>query len=809
MPATVSRIAPIFCLRGHDENHKRLSPKDGRKGLPRTLHDLVRSKMIIELFGPPGSGKTTFAHALARQLQTGGYRVEVALSYQPSDRVGIVDFGIFLFISKIASAIFSTSKILLSSVGTTDLSLSLSMVKLIPPKNYLWRARIWQYIFQLSRYWGQVAGSPHIIIFDQGYVQSIGSLATFNGCVDKTALVKALSLAPKADLTIRVVVPYGTVERRLRQRMESEAPGERIFEADIDTNMRSFAVFGAIDEILIDSGRKVVSIEVPDGYSTLEGIRQVKQEIISAIHPEDGRFVVGAEQRQEASPIAAADVGNRENADVAGLPASMSPPVDEAAELISPKQEDVSRRLAQASAFALVVYVCGAGLTSLAQLLIARLIGPRNYGIYSYVLAWTSILAYLATLGFNVSLLRFVPAYRASGDLDLARGVIKFALQRSLAVAASFGVIGATLVILFSDHSQRGFEISNLLGAVAVPLITAYALGAALVRAFGGVVSALLPERILRDGLLLLLVAIADFLRLRAVDAPSVMLAVVISSAITVVLVFMMSAKLQPPGFSHVRPSYAPREWWSAIPPLMLITGLDVFVSRAGVMVLGWGNHIHEAGVFALALNVALLVGLSRIAVGTMFSPTAADFHARGERMALQNLFARATILSSVGALAVAIPLLVIVEAFLRFFGEGFAAGAPIARVLILGYLFVGLCGPQQNLLTMTGNEWAAAKTMVAGAVANAIACVIGVALNGLMGAAVGVALALTVWNVGMAIYIYKRLKILPGLVSALQLHRNNAERPDSTKGPASRIPKAIRRERLDVSASLGTGKRR
>jgi len=315
MPATVSRIAPIFCLKGPDENHKRLSPKDGRKGLPGTFHDPVRSKMIIELFGPPGSGKTTFAHALARQLQTGGYRVEVALSYQPSDRVGILDFGIFLFISKIASAIFSTLKILLSSGGTTGLSLSLSMVKLIPPKSYLWRARIWQYIFQLSRYWGQVAESPDIVIFDQGYVQSIGSLATFNGCVDKAALVKALSLAPKADLTIRVVVPYGTVERRLRQRVEREAAGERIFEAGIDTNMSSFAVFGAIDDILVESGRKVTSVEVPDGYSTLEGIRQVEQEIISALRPEGGRFVVGAEQRQEAFPIATVDVGNQENSD--------------------------------------------------------------------------------------------------------------------------------------------------------------------------------------------------------------------------------------------------------------------------------------------------------------------------------------------------------------------------------------------------------------------------------------------------------------------------------------------------------------
>ncbi|ANN61368.1 exopolysaccharide biosynthesis protein [Mesorhizobium loti NZP2037] len=439
-----------------------------------------------------------------------------------------------------------------------------------------------------------------------------------------------------------------------------------------------------------------------------------------------------------------------------------------------PQSEDRGQRLARASAFALLIYIGGAGLTSLAQLFIARHIGPRNYGIYAYVLAWTSVLAYLATLGFNVSLLRFVPAYRANGRLDLARGVIKFALQRSLAAATMFGMIGAALIFFFADHSQRTLEISDLLGMAAVPLITAYALGATLVRAFGGVVSALLPERIVRDGLLLVLVGLAAVAGLRE-DASLVMLAVLASSGMTVGLVFVTAAKLRPSGLRRAKTSYAAKEWWPAVPPLMLITGLDVFVSRAGVMVLGWTNHIREAGIFALALNVAMLVGLSRTAVVTMFSPTAADLYARGDREGLQRLFSRATMLSSGGAIAVAVPLLVIVEPFLSYFGEGFAAGTSIARVLILGYVFVALCGPQQSLLTMTGNEWAAATTMIVGALTNIIACVLGVALYGPVGAAVGVALALAIWNVGMSIYIGKRLEILPGLVFALQSLRQRA----------------------------------
>ena len=58
------------------------------------------------------------------------------------------------------------------------------------------------------------------------------------------------------------------------------------------------------------------------------------------------------------------------------------------------------RRLAYGSAAAFVIFFSSAGLAFLAQLLIARILGPESFGIYAYVFAWMSVLAYWCSTWF-------------------------------------------------------------------------------------------------------------------------------------------------------------------------------------------------------------------------------------------------------------------------------------------------------------------------------------------------------------------------------------------------------------------------
>jgi hypothetical protein len=92
------------------------------------------------------------------------------------------------------------------------------------------------------------------------------------------------------------------------------------------------------------------------------------------------------------------------------------------------------RRVARGSVTAFAIIAAGVGLTYCSQLLIARVVGVDMYGIYAYVIAWIGVLAYFSALGFDVALLRFVPAYHAEKSWALLRGVVQYAQRRAILV---------------------------------------------------------------------------------------------------------------------------------------------------------------------------------------------------------------------------------------------------------------------------------------------------------------------------------------------------------------------------------------
>lgn len=427
-------------------------------------------------------------------------------------------------------------------------------------------------------------------------------------------------------------------------------------------------------------------------------------------------------------------------------------------------------RLARGSVAAFAIYIAGAGLTYCSQLLIARIVGADGYGIYAYVFAWMTVLAYASALGFDVSLLRFVAAYRAQEDWALLRGLIQYAERRVAIVGFGIALIGICVMTIWARERSPELVWTFRIGFFLVPVWALLWVRSSGVRAFGGVVSAVAPDRMVRDGLLIGLISLATLLPSLKIDAALVMMATLVSSAAGLGLVSLARRRLRPRAVDHVLPAYARPAWRRTVLPLLIIGAAEALLNRTGVVLLGWMGDTRNAGIYALAFNIAFLVVLPRTAVNALFAPTVSDLFVRNDQAALQGLVTKAASWTLFGAAGIALPIALLAEPLLTLFGPDFGAGVPALRILLIGQVIAAGAGSQLHLMTMTGHERSAALLLIASAAVNAVFSVALISLFGLTGAAIATTTTLIVWNSAMALFVWRNLRLFPSVLAIFRL---------------------------------------
>jgi O-antigen/teichoic acid export membrane protein len=426
------------------------------------------------------------------------------------------------------------------------------------------------------------------------------------------------------------------------------------------------------------------------------------------------------------------------------------------------------RRIARGGAAAFGIHAVGVGLTYFSQLLVARVVGPNSYGNYFYALSWITVLSYFSALGFDVALLRYAPAYQTQRAWPLLRGVIQYAESRATYLGILV-VVAGTVVMMVSKHTSLELRNTFLVGLMLTPIWALLWIRCALVRAFGGVVSALAPDRLVRDGVLLGLIALTSVGFNWRVDAPMVMTFTFVGSVIGLTVASTALSRMRPHEIIGVAPKYDASAWRQTALPLVIMAVTEILMNRMGVLFLGWMGQTKAAGIYGLAFSVALLITLPRMAVNTLFAPTISNLYILHDIGTLNRLVARSTLWTLMGAACIGFGLVVLANPLLSWFGKDYGAGVPALFILIAGQLIVASTGSQMFLMTMTGDERRAAFLLVFSCAANALFSVILIPWFGLVGAAVGSTLALVLWNAAMALFIWWRLGLLPGVFAGLR----------------------------------------
>jgi DNA polymerase III delta prime subunit len=246
--------------------------------------------LIVEFFGPPGSGKTTFALALSDRLRKGGHPVTLRLSARPGEkspgaaRPGEDDTSAPL--SAAARRLMGPAYELLVSAaqrpGPPSGGRVASVLTHALPRGQIFRSlRMRQYLVRLSNAWSQAARNRNVWIFDQAYIQAVASIVMVQPPMTDEAIAALLEVAPHCDLAIRVEAPPDDIETRLGRRRRQIGGVGRLFEETLGDVSDQAALAERIEGLLRRRRRQVLSLRSGDAEAMGEHVEMAEAAIVA------------------------------------------------------------------------------------------------------------------------------------------------------------------------------------------------------------------------------------------------------------------------------------------------------------------------------------------------------------------------------------------------------------------------------------------------------------------------------------------------------------------------------------------------
>ncbi|WP_232210464.1 flippase [Nitrococcus mobilis] len=410
-------------------------------------------------------------------------------------------------------------------------------------------------------------------------------------------------------------------------------------------------------------------------------------------------------------------------------------------------------RLVRSAAMTAALKIGATLLAFTASLLYARALGPHDYGLYAYVIAWTAVLGIPASLGLPAYLIR-----EGARRPESLKWLLHWANRRVIGAGLLAAAALASAVFIPAAAGARWLFVI----AAPLPLLgNLAAIRVSLLRVQGAFFHSQWPQLLLAPASMLAVLLALWFWqgRLTATDLTVVM---TLSALAPLVINELQLHRIR--GFSSkVAPTATTLR--QAL-PFMWLGMLYLVNSRVDLIMLGALQGAQASGVYSVATRAADLVTFFLIAANTVIVPRIAHLYQQGEHAKLQRLISGAVSRVFLLTLPVALVFAVFARPLIEFlYGPAYAPGAIALQILALAQLFNVFAGPTGNILNMTGHE----RLSMTGV---GISVAVNVTLNALLiprfgveGAAIATGASLAAWNILLWYWIRNRLGLRPSVL--------------------------------------------
>jgi O-antigen/teichoic acid export membrane protein len=401
------------------------------------------------------------------------------------------------------------------------------------------------------------------------------------------------------------------------------------------------------------------------------------------------------------------------------------------------------------------------GVSLVAGLLVARVIGAADYGIFVLARSLLDITGILTRLGLDIGLQRYFGETRNADPAQRAAVLRRVRMVAGAAALLPPIALALGLGGLIEEHVYRHPHFAQVLLTLALglPFLTDIAVLGGAYRGILKLAPSVLTESIIMPSLRLAVIVVLFSLgwRLWAVVVGTSLAAF----AASLFLAWRARADFTgPPARQPPWPDALHVVSYSAV--LALAALVTTMTGTIDTLTLGSFASARDLGQYSLVKMLLLQMGIGAAAIGQGLGALVAERHFRGDNAAVVQVLAQNARWITLVTLPIFAVFLFWGAKITLLFGASYSIQQPVIDWLATSQYVFLVFAPCGWALSMTGKHVLELKILSLGLALSAIACWAAVPAYGQMGAAVATFAAMVLANVVRILFVRSSIGALP-----------------------------------------------
>lgn len=396
------------------------------------------------------------------------------------------------------------------------------------------------------------------------------------------------------------------------------------------------------------------------------------------------------------------------------------------------------------------------------QILLGRLLGPEDYGLFNLAGGIIALLSTFSVFGLYGSLSRFVPYHLKRNEKEIVKSGINF----SFTFVLSTSFVMAVVLFVFSGRiSTDIFNEERLqpvlqIFALFLPILAVEKIIQGLLRGFKAVKYHTLIYQFAIKMVKIPLFIILIFLGYQLFGAVfSLFTGLVFGIVLSWIII---KKKIFPDYSSYKRVPIAKKlllfSW-----PLALTGMVYILMSKTDSLLLGYFLDSSSVGIYTTALVIAGLLNAIGSSFAYIFLPVISEFFAKNDVTSLESLFKS----TSKWVFLIVFPLLLYILLFPQeiidlLYGSAYIDGYMALAILSIGISMNLLTGVTGNILVGSGHTKMNLSCEIFALLFNVPLNIILIPLFGILGAAIATSFSLFARNIFSIGLVYKTTRMHP-----------------------------------------------